>query len=49
MKKALLVLIIAVVLFASGVGLHAGLIALAVGDGAWSERASAACAGCHGS
>ncbi len=49
MKRALLVLIAAGVLFASAFGLHAGLIALAEGDGAWSERASAACAGCHGS
>ena len=36
------------ILFALGIGAHAGLVAMAEGDGAWAARAAASCASCHG-
>ncbi len=31
----------------TGVGIHAGLVGMAGGDGDWAARAAASCAACH--
>ena len=48
MKRLLILLVALGVLFGIGIGLHAGLVSVASGDGAWSERAGSVCGACHG-
>lgn len=48
MRKILIALMSLGVFFGIGVGIHAGLVSVADGDGDWSARAQSTCATCHG-
>lgn len=48
MRKILITLVILGAFFGIGIGLHAGLVSAADGDGEWSTRAQSTCATCHG-
>lgn len=48
MKRILIGVAALGVVFAVGVGIHAGLIAASEGSGTWAERAASTCSLCHG-